>query len=104
MNKYNYRKKKHYYLKLIFFGIYFLCFVLIFLFNDKGYFKVKKIEKENLLLEQKIEKEIKKLNQLEKEKIRLEEDLNYIEKIAREEFNMAKKGEKVFSIIHKQAK
>ena len=29
---------------------------------------------------------------------------NRIQQIAREEFNMAKKGEKVFSIIHKQAK
>ena len=104
MNKYHYRKQKPKSFKLLFVGIYVLGFILIYLFNDTGYLKSKKLEKENFFLEKKIEKKINLLNQLEKEKVRLEEDLINIEKIAREEFKMAKKGEKVFTIIHKQEK
>ena len=35
------------------------------------------------------------------EKTRLESDLQYIEKLAREKYRMAKKGEKVFRVIEK---
>jgi cell division protein FtsB len=44
------------------------------------------------------------LDALEVEKKRLEEDFMYIEKIAREEFKMAKKDEKVFTIIKNKPK
>ena len=36
------------------------------------------------------------------EKNRLENDLEYIEKLARERFRMAKKGEKVFKVVPKE--
>ena len=36
------------------------------------------------------------------EKNRLENDLDYIEKLARERFKMAKTGEKVFKVIPKK--
>tara|TARA_Y100001968_G_scaffold320278_1_gene353014 strand:- start:71 stop:397 length:327 start_codon:yes stop_codon:yes gene_type:complete len=102
MNKYSYNKKKYRYYKLVLYSIYFLFFGLILLFSETGYIESKKIQNKNLLIEKNIKKEKEKLNQLEKEKIRLEEDLNYIEKIAREEFKMAKKGEKVFTIVNKK--
>ena len=36
------------------------------------------------------------------EKNRLENDLDYIEKIAREKYRMAKEGEKVFKVLYKK--
>ncbi len=41
---------------------------------------------------------------LENEKTRLETDLDYIERLAREKYRMAKKGEKVFKVIPKESK
>jgi len=41
---------------------------------------------------------------LESEKERLETDLDYIERLARKKYRMAKTGEKVFKVIHKEIK
>jgi len=41
---------------------------------------------------------------LEEETSRLEQDLEYIERLARERYRMAKKGEKVFKVIKKDKK
>ena len=103
MYKYRSNKNKKVY-KIIFFGIYFIFFSVIFLFNEMGYLKYKKIEKENKKIKQEIKTKIKRLDALEVEKKRLEEDFIYIEKIAREEFKMAKKDEKVFTIIKNKPK
>ena len=52
----------------------------------------------------KIIEEIKKKEKekLVSEKHRLENDIDYIEKLAREKYRMAKKGEKVFKVIEKE--
>ena len=102
INKYTQKKKKKVVYRIFYIGLYFLSFSLLFLFNYMGFFKLKKIKKENNLIEQQIKEKIEILKQLEKEKIRLEEDIQYIEKIARREFKMAKKDEKVFTIINKK--
>ena len=39
---------------------------------------------------------------LTSEKTRLENDLQYIEKLAREKYRMAKPGEKVFKVMNKK--
>ena len=36
---------------------------------------------------------------LKTEKIKIENDLNYIEKIAREKYKMVKPGEKIFKVV-----
>jgi len=41
---------------------------------------------------------------LEEETSRLEQDMEYIERLARERYRMAKKGEKVFKVIRKDRK
>jgi cell division protein FtsB len=41
---------------------------------------------------------------LENEKNRLETDLDYIERLAREKYRMAKRGEKVFKVIPRDKK
>ena len=102
---YKYRSNKNNKVhKIFFFGIYFIFFSVIFLFNDMGYLEYKKIEKENEKIELEIKTKIEMLDVLEVEKKRLEKDFMYIEKIAREEFKMAKKDEKVFTIIKNKPK
>jgi cell division protein FtsB len=41
---------------------------------------------------------------LENEKTRLQTDMDYIERLAREKYRMAKKGEKVFKVIPRESK
>ena len=103
MYKYRSNKNNKVY-KIFFFGIYFIFFSVIFLFNDMGYLEYKKIEKENEKIELEIKTKIEMLDALEVEKKRLEKDFMYIENIAREEFKMAKKDEKVFTIIKNKPK
>ncbi len=50
-------------------------------------------------LKQEIQKLQKEKNELQKESDRLKNDLDYIEKIAREKYNMKKKDEQVYKII-----
>jgi len=49
-----------------------------------------------------IKRESKEKERQNVEKNRLENDLNYIEKLAREKYLMSKPGEKVFRIIPKE--
>ena len=41
----------------------------------------------------------KKTEKLKTEKIKIENDLSYIEKIAREKYKMVKPGEKIFKVV-----
>lgn len=50
-------------------------------------------------LEKDIQSLEKEKQQLEKEAKRLKTDMDYIEKIAREKYNMKKKDEKVYKIV-----
>lgn len=51
-----------------------------------------------------IQKKIAQLREekeiLKNEKIRIENDLGYLEKIAREKYKMVKPGEKIFKVIN----
>ena len=77
----------------------FFSFAIIFVFGDHGVLKLYKIKNERKMIQKKIaelrdEKEI-----LKNEKNRIENDLDYIEKIAREKYKMVKPGEKIFKVI-----
>lgn len=79
-------------------------FIIVFVIGDYGLYQVYLLNKqkkqlENHLVELKIEQD-----SLLIEKSRLENDLQYIEKLAREKYRMAKKGEKVFRVIEKPSK
>jgi cell division protein FtsB len=76
-------------------------FIIIFVIGDYGLYQIYRLNKqkntiENHLVELKVEQD-----SLLNEKARLENDLQYIEKLAREKYRMAKKGEKVFRVIEK---
>jgi cell division protein FtsB len=76
--------------------------VIIFFFGDHGIYKLyqKKREKERIL--QEIDRLREEQQALLSEKDRLENDLEYIEKLARERHRMAKPGEKVFKVVESQ--
>ena len=75
--------------------------LIIFVFGDHGLYQLYRLKAERsanqlLITELRMERE-----NLEKEKLRLKTDMEYIERIARERYRMVKKGEKVFKVIQK---
>ena len=73
--------------------------LIIFVFGDHGLFQLYKLKKERKSVQNHISELRKEREKLQSNKNRLETDLDYIEKLARERFRMAKPGEKVFKII-----
>jgi cell division protein FtsB len=87
---------------IILFGVSFL--IIIFLFGDHGVYQLYKIKSQRKATQKRIEELKTELALLENEKNRLETDLDYIERLAREKYRMAKTGEKVFKVIQKEIK
>ena len=75
---------------------------IVFIFGDHGLLQLYKLKKERSEIQKHISKLRENREQLISEKNRLENDLEYIEKLAREKYRMAKPGEKVFKVIPKQ--
>jgi len=82
--------------KLIFVVILILIILLIAFLP--GYTKLQDLISENNQMEKKIGELQNSIVELTKEKERLETDLTYIEKIAREKMGLVKKGEKKLEI------
>ena len=83
-------------------GILFLIGVtllIIFIFGDHGLMQLYKLKQERKKVQELIIQLREDREQLTAEENRLENDLEYIEKLARERFRMAKPGEKVFKVI-----
>jgi len=76
-----------------------IAMVLTFLFGDHGLFQLYKLKKEKKKMQKHITKSRENREELISEKHRLENDMKYIEKLAREKYRMAKPGEKVFKVI-----
>ena len=72
---------------------------LTFIFGDHGLLQLYKLKKEKTKIQNHIIDLREEKEELVLEKHRLENDLDYIEKIAREKYRMAKPGEKVFTVI-----
>ena len=86
-------------------GVLFLIGVtllIIFIFGDHGLFQLYKLKQERKQVQIHITQLRENRENLIAEKNRLENDLDYIEKLARERFKMAKTGEKVFKVIPKK--
>ena len=75
--------------------------VIVFIFGDHGLLQLYKLKKEKKDIQQHLTQFREDRELLISEKHRLENDLKYIEKIAREKYRMAKPGEKVFKVIQK---
>ena len=78
-----------------------ICFslVIVFVFGDHGLLKLYKIKNERQAIQKKIASLREEREKLKAEKIKTENDLNYIEKIAREKYKMVKPGEKIFKVV-----
>jgi cell division protein FtsB len=75
--------------------------LIIFFLGDHGVYQLYRLRKEKSEIQKLIVELREEKQQLEEEKIRLETDFDYIERLARERYRMAKKGEKVYKVIPK---
>ena len=78
-----------------------LCIAFLLL-NNNGMIKLFQEKKENQVLIEKKENLETKENELLEEKEKLQHNKKYIEKTAREQYNMVKPGEKVYKIIEEE--
>jgi len=73
--------------------------LVIFIFGNHGLMQLYKLKQERKKVQEFIIELRENREKLTAEKNRLENDLEYLEKLAREKFRMAKPGEKVFKVI-----
>ena len=84
------------------FFIFAVILLIIFIFGDHGVHQLYRLRTERAAIQKQIaELRIDRENSLE-ESARLKTDMDYIEKLARERYRMAKKGERVFKVLQKK--
>ena len=76
-----------------------LLFVLFLILNQHGLYRLYRLREEQARLEQQIQVLRERSERLGTEKANLEDNLEYIERLAREKYRMVKRGEKVFRVI-----
>ncbi|MCD6205126.1 MAG: septum formation initiator family protein [Candidatus Marinimicrobia bacterium] len=79
-------------------------FIIFFVIGDYGLYQIYMLNRQKKHLHRHIAELKVRQDSLQVEKSRLETDLEYIEKLARERYRMAKKGEKVFRVIERPQK
>lgn len=77
--------------------------VIIFFFGDHGVYQLIRLKAEHRATQETINRLRAEQIELKSEKTRLETDLEYIERLARERYRMAQRGEKVFKVIQKNS-
>jgi len=88
------------------YGLVLIFMLLVYLFvqGDKGFLKYIELSREKKNVIKRIEAMRHEQKALQAEIDKLKTNENYIEKVAREELFMAKKGEKVYKISQPQQK
>ena len=81
-----------------------LILIIIFFFGDHGVYRLYSIKQEKAELMEEIDSLRSEQEQLVGERDRLQNDMEYIERLARERHRMAKPGEKVFRVVEKEKK
>ena len=71
----------------------------IFVFNDLGLLKWYSLRRERIQIQYEIDELIQRESYLTEEIAKIKSDDIYLEKIAREKFQMVKPGEKVFRVV-----
>tara|TARA_B100000401_G_scaffold136802_1_gene90672 strand:- start:70 stop:399 length:330 start_codon:yes stop_codon:yes gene_type:complete len=81
--------------------VFLICMslVIIFIFGDHGLIKLYKIKTQRGKIQNHIAQLRQEREKRKEEKNKIENDLDYIEKIAREKYKMVKPGEKVFKVV-----
>ena len=89
--------QRHFYKGIVF--LIFFSFAIVFIFGDHGLLKLYNIKNERRIIQKKITQLREEKEILKNEKSKIENDLDYIERIAREKYKMVKPGEKIFKVI-----
>ena len=81
--------------------IFLLCITLliIFIFGDHGLLQLYKLNRNRAKVQAQISQIRKERERVMVEKNQLENDIQYLEKLARERYRMVKPGEKVYKVI-----
>ena len=81
--------------------IFLLCITLliILIFGDHGLLQLYKLKRDRSKIQTQIAQLRKERERVMVEKNRLENDIQYLEKLARERYRMVKPGEKVYKVI-----
>ena len=81
--------------------IFLLCITLliIFIFGDHGLLQLYKLKRDRAKVQAQIVQLRKERERVMVEKNQLENDIQYLEKLARERYRMVKPGEKVYKVI-----
>lgn len=78
-----------------------LSLIIVFIFGDHGLLKLYKIKSQRKTIQTHIAQLRNEKAKAKDKKNRIENDLNYIEKMAREKYKMVKPGEKIFKVVPK---
>ena len=104
------RSKKHrtsvkYQRRKVIRGLFFIFVVfllIIFIFGDHGVYQLYRLRAEHAAIQKQLAELRTEHERSLEENTRLQTDMEYIEKLARERYRMAKKGEKVFKVLPKK--
>ena len=96
------KKKSIFQARNIIFPIILILGGILLIFNDMGIIKWYQLRQERLHVQTEIDRLILEEKDLTSELDRLENDDEYMKKIARERFHMVKPGEKVFRVIDRR--
>ena len=96
------KKKSIFQARNIIFPIILILGGILLIFNDMGIIKWYQLRQERHQIQAEIDRLILKEKNLTAELDRLENDDEYIKKIARERFHMVKPGEKVFRVVDRR--
>jgi len=78
-----------------------LSLIIVFIFGDHGLLRLYKIKSQRKTIQTHIAQLRNEREKAKDKKNRIENDLNYIEKMAREKYKMVKPGEKIFKVVPK---
>ena len=78
-----------------------LSLIIVFIFGDHGLLKLYKIKSQRKAIQTHIAQLRDEREKAEEKKNKIENDINYIEKMAREKYKMVKPGEKIFKVVPK---
>ena len=96
------KKKSFFQNRNMIFPIILILGTMLLFFNDMGIVKWYQLKQERLHIQTEIDRLLLEEKDLTAELDRLENDDEYIKKIARERFHMVKPGEKVFRVIDRR--
>ena len=79
--------------------LFCITLLILFIFGDHGLLQLYKLKRDRAKVQAQIAQLRKERERVMVEKNRLENDIQYLEKLARERYRMVKPGEKVYKVI-----